>query len=269
MKKMRGLDLFTGYGGITLALKGYAKPIAYVEIEEYAQKIISYRMAEGRLPRAPILADVKNVQGQINDCDIIYGGFPCQDISTAGNGKGLAGERSGLFYEVVRLTKEIRPSFVFLENVPAIRTRGLEQVVKEFTQMGYDCRWTMLSAKSIGAPHKRERWFILAHSKGERLEINRLSVGYEKRLSLDIQPLAARSSPHPDHQSEITRQSGFWPKDFKNEWTLEGNNWDDHASTFLRMGHGDTFRMDRVKACGNGVVPKQVRAAFEKLMGIS
>jgi len=162
---VRALSLFTGYAGIDLALSEYvSEVVAYVEIEEYCQKIIAYRMADGSIKRAPILADVKNVEGKAGDCDIIYGGFPCQDISVAGNGKGLVGERSGLFYEIIRLTKEIRPTFVFLENVPAIRTRGLEQVIKEFTEIGYDCRWTCLSAASVGAPHKRERWFLLAHT---------------------------------------------------------------------------------------------------------
>lgn len=179
---MKALDLFTGYGGITMALKGYTEPIAYVEIEEYAQRIIAERMADGSIPRAPLFADVKNIQGSLGLCDIIYGGFPCQDISVAGNGKGLAGERSGLFFEVIRLTKEIRPSFVFLENVPAIRTKGLEQVIKAFTEVGYDCRWTCLSAASVGAPHKRERWFLLAYSKsnGNRGKLRELFVENEK-----------------------------------------------------------------------------------------
>jgi len=162
---MRSLDLFTGYGGLTLALEPWCQPIAYVEIEEYAQKIIASRMADGSLPPAPILADVKNVQGRPGDCDIIVGGFPCQDISVAGNGKGLEGERSGLFFEVCRLVEEIHPSFVFLENVPAIRTRGLQEVIDSLTALRYDCRWTCVSAAEVGAPHLRKRWFLLAHTK--------------------------------------------------------------------------------------------------------
>lgn len=93
--------------------------------------------------------------------DIISGGFPCQDISIAGHGKGLEGKRSGLIFEVFRLIAETNPSFVFLENVPAIRTRGGERVGKELASIGYDCRWTTLSAAEVGAPHKRERWFLL------------------------------------------------------------------------------------------------------------
>lgn len=299
---MRALSLFTGYGGIDLALQNYiSEVIAYVEIEEYAQKIISYRMADGSLKRAPILADVKNVEGQIGDCDIIYGGFPCQDISVAGNGKGLGGERSGLFFEIVRLTKEIRPSFVFLENVPAIRTRGLEQVVKEFTEVGYDCRWTCLSASSVGAPHKRERWFLLAHSGSEGLERFGISFREKEKVTKSSKPMEIRkltnsdssklrtkqiaeqgieesiqhttslengNDPDINSKSKRLRQSKEWYKDVESMWTMESDNWDDNASFFLRMGDGDSFRSHRIKALGNGVVPLQVKTAFEKLIGI-
>jgi site-specific DNA-cytosine methylase len=99
---------------------------------------------------------------------IIYGGFPCQDLSCAGNGKGLAGERSGLFFEILRLARETNPRFIFLENVPAIRTRGAATVVKELASLRYDCRWGLLSAYDVGAPHKRERWFLLANYQGKR-----------------------------------------------------------------------------------------------------
>lgn len=167
---MKYLSLFTGYGGLDLALQHIGDQIAYVEIEEYAQKIIAYRMADGSLKRAPILADVKNVRGAVGICDLIVGGFPCQDISVAGNRKGLEGERSGLFYEIIRLTKEIRPAFVLLENVEGIRTKGLREVVRAFTDLGYDIRWTRVSAKEVGANHRRNRWFGLAHSDSTRWE---------------------------------------------------------------------------------------------------
>lgn len=176
---LRGLDLFTGYGGLTLALKEWIKPIAYVEIEEYCQKIIAYRMAEGNLYRAPIYSDIKNVRALPGACDIIYGGFPCQDISVAGLRKGLEGKRSGLFFEIVRLTEEINPTFVFLENVPGIRTKGLRQVVGAFAEMGYDCRWTCLSASSVGANHQRDRWFFLAHNNSSNLWNEQGRSGWE------------------------------------------------------------------------------------------
>ena len=266
---MRALSLFTGYGGIDLALQDYiSEVIAYVEIEEYPQKIIAYRMADGSLKRAPILADVKNVEGQIGDCDIIYGGFPCQDISVAGNGKGLEGERSGLFYEVIRLTKEIRPSFVFLENVPAIRTRGLEQVIKEFTKVGYDCRWTCLSASSVGAPHKRERWFLLAQSGGKALERFGLPFREKKKVTKLGESMEIRAIANSNCQPKKLRQSKKRNKNIKSLWTMASDNWDDNASFFLRMGDGDSYRTHRIKALGNGVVPLQVKTAFEKLIGL-
>lgn len=97
--------------------------------------------------------------------EIIYGGFPCQDISVAGRGEGLGGERSGLFSEIVRLASELRPQFIFLENVPAIRTRGADVVVGELAHIGYDSRWLTLSAAEIGANHIRERWWLLANAQ--------------------------------------------------------------------------------------------------------
>lgn len=166
----------------------------------------------------------------------------CQDLSVAGNGKGLEGERSGLFYEVIRLTKEIRPSFVFLENVPAIRTRGLDQVIKEFTEMGYDCRWTMLSAESVGACHKRERWFLLAHNRCERGQ----GIGQEQ---IQGKRTLQRSKNVGRDQNFHRRPDLYEPK-------------------LCRSLHDVTFGMDRIKAIGNGVVPLQVKTAFEKLIGM-
>lgn len=162
-----GLDLFSGIGGLTTALSKWVIPIAYCESDRYAQSVLLSRMAGGDLPRAPIWDDVCSLDGQsllLPGVDIIYGGFPCQDISVAGSGAGLAGERSGLFFEISRLVRELSPNFVFLENVPAITTRGGLDVIGEFAKMGYDCRWTIISAGSVGAPHRRERWFLLAHS---------------------------------------------------------------------------------------------------------
>ena len=100
----------------------------------------------------------------------------CQDISCAGKGVGLEGERSGLFFEIVRLAGEIKPTFLFLENVSAIRTRGLDRVILELTEVGYDLRWCMLSAADVGAPHRRERWFLLAARRRDALA-NPESIG--------------------------------------------------------------------------------------------
>ncbi len=177
---INGLDLFSGIGGITLALSEWVKPITYCEIDRYAQAVLLSRMQDGLLSRAPIWDDVttldgKQFRGQI---DIIYGGFPCQDISVAGNGKGLAGNRSWLFKEIMRLAEEIKPKFIFLENVPAIRTRGLEHVAEWLACSGYDCRWDFVSAQEVGAPHIRQRWFCLANANGNG---GRIQPGRRKR----------------------------------------------------------------------------------------
>ncbi len=164
---MYGLDLFSGIGGITKALEPYVQPVAYCENDRYAQAVLLSRMRDGLLPCAPIWDDVTTLRAESLPLlpDIIYGGFPCQDISVAGRGEGLDGKRSGLFFEIARLIGEIRPRFVFLENVPAIRLRGGNTVVGTLAGLGYDCRWDLLSAADMGANHERERWWLLAHAR--------------------------------------------------------------------------------------------------------
>jgi DNA (cytosine-5)-methyltransferase 1 len=166
-EKMWGIDLFTGIGGLTLSLSDWIRPAIYCEIDRYAQSVLLSRMASGQLPIAPIWDDIKtlDVREFRGHIDIIYGGFPCQDISIAGAGRGLEGERSGLFFEILRLADEIKPKFIFLENVPAISTRGLDRVAREISALGYDCRWDIVSAAEVGALHKRERWFLLGYAK--------------------------------------------------------------------------------------------------------
>ena len=168
---LNGLSLFSGIGGIDVALSEYVRPIAYCEIDPYCQGVLFSRMARRDLSIAPIWPDINTLHTRksgglpCEHIDIIYGGFPCQDISVAGHGKGLEGERSGLFFEIVRLCSEIKPRFIFLENVPAITSRGGVEVVRQIASMGYDCRWCIISAASVGALHRRERWFLLAHTK--------------------------------------------------------------------------------------------------------
>lgn len=267
---LRGLDLFSGIGGISLALNPWVRTIAYCEQDRYAQSVLLSRMSEGKLHKAPIWDDVQTLSGEmLPPIDIIFGGFPCQDISVAGLGKGLGGERSGLFYEIIRLTKETRAPFVFLENVPAIRTRGLREVIRAFTEIGYDCRWTCLSAASVGAPHKRERWFLLAHAKSKGLEGHRRSVGKQKAVSfagIDVETGEVISA-NTNSKSEGLRQPSQWNEDPKSLWTLESDNWDDNAKFFLRVDNGLRDRSHQVKCLGNSVVPIQVREAFKKIMG--
>lgn len=275
--KINGLDLFSGIGGISLAIGEWVQTIAYCEQDRYAQAVLLSRMSEGKLDQAPIWDDIKTLKGEmLPTIDIIFGGFPCQDISVAGNGKGLAGERSGLFFEIIRLTKEIRPTFVFLENVPAIRTRGLEEVIRSFTEIGYDCRWTMLSASSIGAPHKRERWFFLAYNKKQKIVANtdrsrclRKNSSQSKKWHNNIELIrSSKKMANPlrerlerQRKGAVNAKKGFSESGISRWWEVEPD--------FCRVADGVQFRVDRIKCLGNSVVQQQVKKAFKELIGLS
>lgn len=275
---LSGLDLFSGIGGIGFALRDYVRTIAYCENDRYAQSVLLSRMQSGDIDRAPIWDDVRTMQGiLLPEIDIIFGGFPCQDISVAGLGKGLEGERSGLFFEIIRLAKEIRPSFVFLENVPAIRTKGLEKVIEAFTEIRYDCRWTCVSAASVGAPHVRERWFLLAHTKRNRRgAMPRVETSCKnEQKKLQSKNREARSDdassicgdvPNANSkrlERQRSKPCGVKPK-FKN---ISDNSWWKTEPDVGRVANGIPFRMDRIKCLGNSVVPLQAQEAFKKLIG--
>jgi len=243
---MYGLDLFSGIGGITKALEQWVVPLAYVEKDAYAQGVLLSRMECGDLPRAPIWDDISTLKPVCLPklvIDIVYGGFPCQDISVAGNGVGLGGERSGLFQHIARIVKETNPKFVFLENVPAIRTRGLNCVVQTFTELGYDCRWTIVSAAEVGAVHIRKRWFLLAYANGERLRKKQW-----KEFATSERSVEPNSKSSPESLAE-SPSGKIEPR-------------------VVRTGDGIPFVVDRNRALGNSVVPAQARKAFIKLMGI-
>ena len=258
---MHGLDLFSGYGGITLALSEWVIPVAYCEIDRYAQGILLSRMSENKLPIAPIWDNIQTFSGKQfrGKVDIVYGGFPCQDISTAGNGSGLEGERSGLFFELCRVVKEVSPIFIFLENVPAIRTRGLREVVVQLTNMGYDCQWTSVSALEVGANHVRKRWFLLGFSrytqKGQKTSQKKnFPNANDKRLSISEKYNAkGRITTSKCKSGAVSNFNRYC--------------WRSHKSKVDRVDDGCSNRVDRIKALGNGVVPLQAKTAFEKLIG--
>lgn len=245
---LNGLDLFSGIGGFSLALRSHVRVVAYCERDPFCQAVLLSRMWAGDLDAAPIWDDVKTLDASLlPEIDIITGGFPCQDLSVAGHGRGLEGERSGLFFEIIRLVREVRPRFVFLENVPAVAVRGLDRIVMEFTQIGYDCRWTIVSAAEVGAVHIRERWFLLAHANGVRLQ--------EERGAEVGRSYAERARPlEPNGQSSERRTP--WASE-----RLAKPNVD-------RTGDGIPQRVDRHRGLGNAVVPSQAQEAFNRLIGI-
>lgn len=202
---MNAIDLFSGIGGFSLGLTGYTRTVLYCEADAPAQSVLLSRMAEGKIDCAPICTDIREITAGFIDVpiDIICGGFPCQDISVAGKGVGLEGKRSGLFFEIVRLAKEIKPTFLFLENVSAIRTRGLDRVIEELTEVGYDLRWCMLSASDVGAKHKRERWFLLAARRDALANPEGIGSGRELRdISGEKAEIGQPKEQHEDEAGE-------------------------------------------------------------------
>jgi DNA (cytosine-5)-methyltransferase 1 len=259
---INGLDLFSGIGGIALALREWVEPVAYCEYDRYAQAVLLSRMQTGDLVDAPIWDDVRTLQGEHFDIpiDIVYGGFPCQDLSAAGSGAGLAGERSGLYFELERIVRETKPTFVFLENVPAIRTRGLGRVVWGLSELGYDLRWTVVSAQEVGAPHLRKRWFLLAHANGAEL---RIKSGRRRREDRQSEAELKLDGPTLAHAKETWKALAEHRHSSKREWP----SWLPEPA--LCRGHnGLSARVDRLRGLGNAVVPEQAREAFKRLMGL-
>lgn len=166
---MRELHLFSGAGGGILGslLLGHT-PVCAVEINEYCRRVLKQRIIDGLLPEMELHGDIRDFDGSVwrGRVDVVAGGWPCQDLSIAWKGKGLDGERSGLFFELARVVREVEPEWVFLENVPALHTRGLDTVLGELAKSGYDAAWTTLSAAACGASHVRRRIWILAHANG-------------------------------------------------------------------------------------------------------
>jgi DNA (cytosine-5)-methyltransferase 1 len=167
---MKVLDLFSGIGGFSIGLEKVGfETVAFCEIEPYCQAVIRKHW-----PDTPIYNDVRSVNADRlaadghDGIDVITAGFPCQDISIAGHGAGLDGERSGLWSEVARIVGEIRPRWVMLENVAALLGRGMGRVIGDLAAIGYDAQWEVISASAVGAPHRRQRVWIVAHDRRKR-----------------------------------------------------------------------------------------------------
>lgn len=209
-------------------------PVVAVEWEPYPCQILRERAADGWFPGLVVWeGDVRNFDPSeytgVVDC--IHAGFPCQDISVAGKQAGVAeGTRSGLYREVLRIAGAIRPKYLFLENVAAIKSNGLEQVVKDLALLGYDTRWMCIRASDVGANHHRDRWFLFAHTNTTQRSRGRLSGRGAK--------------------AESAVGMGSW---WKNKPAIHG------------VDDGVAHRVHRLRAIGNGQVPLQAAVAFRIL----
>jgi len=157
------LALFAGAGGGILGghLLGW-RTVCAVEWEPYPASVLCARQNDGFLPPFPVWDDVQTFDGKPwrGIVDVVSGGFPCQDISAAGRGEGIDGERSGMWREMARIIHEVRPKFVFVENSPMLTSRGLGRVLGDLASMGFNARWGVLGAADVGAPHQRDRIWI-------------------------------------------------------------------------------------------------------------
>ena len=234
---MRELALFAGGGGGILGgfLLGW-RTVCAVELDAGCRNILLARQRDGILSPFPIWDDIRTFDGRpwCGHVDVISGGFPCQDISPAGRGAGITGERSGLWREMARVVGEVRPRFVFVENSAALTKRGLGRVLGDLARLGYDARWGVLGADAAGFPHHRPRlWLVADAERGER-------------------------GPEP-YDGPGGRMG----------WLLQSpardTDWESVITQFRGDRYGLADRLDRTDAIRNGQVPAVVRLAWETL----
>ena len=251
---MRELHLFAGAGGGILGgmLLGH-RPVCAVEIEPFCRDILSARQSDGILPNFPIFKDICAFDG--NDwkgrVDVVCGGFPCQDISSSGtvNGqKGINGERSGLWREMARVIREIGPKFVFVENSPMLSVRGLDRVLLDLAEMGFDARWAVLGADDLGFCHHRKRLWILAHPSGIRRD------NWFRNLERKSTQKVAKVRNQKKHSRTDYLRS------FRSQYS------DEFLAGNYRGSNGISKKLDgRIKALGNAQVPAVAAVAFRML----
>ena len=268
---MNELALFAGAGGGILGghLLGW-RTVCAVEWEPYPASVLIARQNEGILPPFPIWDDVRTFDGKPwrGRIDVVSGGFPCQDISAAGKGAGIDGERSGMWAHMARIVREVGPRFVFVENSPMLTSRGLGRVLGDLAAMGYDARWGVLGANDAGAPHRRDRIWIVAHadrawelqSQGTERDIWRRSCNGSFKIPNPDGLHEQRVEPGVSHAQERTEQGqrSFRPQRDGIAWWLS-------EPDVGRVAHGVAARVDRLKAIGNGQVPAVAKLAWETL----
>ena len=266
MNGLRVLDLFSGIGGFSLGLeRAGMQTVAFCEIDKTAQQVLRKHWSD-----VPIFDDVKTLKGeQLGTIDVICGGFPCQDLSFAGKGAGLTGARSGLWWEFHRLIKEIKPSWVIIENVAALRSRGLDKVLGSLAEIGYDAEWHCVPASAVGAPHQRDRVWIIAYPNhagsrtpehgvdqdGQTLEQERQDKSFGRvsgcgTVVSDTNVLGTQvplEGRHPSQQV-LGGTSEAWRVAVGGIWSVE--------PPICRVVDGLPNRAHRIKQLGNAVVPQ-------------
>ncbi len=233
---LRTLDIFSGVGGFSLGMeRAGLETVAFCENEPFPRKVLAKYW-----PGVPCYEDVRTLTAERLAADgiavdVICGGFPCQDISIAGKGRGLSGAKSGLWGEFRRLIDELRPAYAVIENSPKLRDRGLLAILTDLDALGYDAEWHCIPASHVGAPHRRDRIWIIAYRQGDTLGSDADSLGpHSPSLHL------YRSAELRDQQVRDFGQMAWW----RTEPDVE------------RVVDGPPTRMDidRIRVVGNAVV---------------
>ena len=277
IETLKILDTFAGIGGFSYAaheLVGGFETTQFIEINPFCQKVL-----KKHFPNVPCHDDIKTFTAYPGQYDVITGGFPCQDISVAGRREGITDQsRSGLFYELIRVIRLVRPKFVVMENVAAILNNGLDIVLGELSEAGYDAEWSIISASSLGAAHRRSRWWCVAYTNdygSSSSSINGVndktdSSSQERQNQVSKSEGSSESSDSRSIQSstDVTNsnseglqrkilskmESGIWSA--KHTRRLDPN-WRSYVSKPIlpRGSYGLSNRVDRTKALGNSIVP--------------
>jgi len=257
---LRLLDTFSGIGGFSYAAErivGGYETVAFVEREPFCQKVLRKHW-----PDVPIFDDIKTYIPERGSADVICGGFPCQDISIAGRKAGIKeGTRSGLFYELMRVIRMVEPRFVVLENVSAIVADGLDIVLGELAEAGFDAEWACIPASAVGACHQRDRWWLIAYSNNIRSSGQDLSLpgmrGEDEGRKAGL-----------GNRQVLGSQRWSYRKGWGESLT---SDWRSHVSKpcLPRGDDGLSNRVDRIKALGNSVVPQVAAIPLARVLELA
>ena len=261
-------SLFSGIGGLDLGFERAGFNIAWqCEKDSYCQKVLNKHW-----PNTPCydnIEDLHRADGPQPDADILIGGFPCQDISLAGEGAGLDGDRSGLWWEYCRLIRSIRPRYAIVENVPALVRRGLRAILGALAESGYDAEWQIVSAAAMGAPHIRERLFLVAYPSGSRCRPKKRNL-FQRRRESDASRSGQENEPRANTNCKVPPESGLpwerWRKLSNGGMRppIRGDAHDWHTEPRVgRLADGVSSQVDQLRGLGNAVVPQVAQFVAE------
>jgi len=276
---MNVLDLFSGIGGFSLGLeRAGMRTVAFCEIEPYCRAVLAKHW-----PGVPIYPDVRelNAERLRSDgvtVDVICGGFPCQDVSVAGNRAGLAGARSGLWREYSRLIREIGPQFVIVENTPGLLSLGMGDVLGDLAAIGYDAEWHCIPASAVGAPHLRDRVWIISYPNQNRALVQRRDRNRHDAEWHEAPQIQEREDLEPGSECASTVDGAYSDDQWELQpqrrigdiWRWLGNSdWWTIEPDVGRMAYGVPAGAQRIAALGNAVVPQIPEIIGRAIMTVS